>query len=84
MNEAEMLLKNLLAIIHRDGGHYTQQHGIRTSVDDAITDVVGLRVKVEALEFAIIKTLNENGHLADGENCTLIDLKLAMPTWELE
>jgi hypothetical protein len=40
--------------------------------------------RIEALEYAITKTLNENGHLADGENCTLIDLKRAMPTWELE
>lgn len=40
--------------------------------------------RIEALESAITKTLDENGHLADGENCTLIDLKRAMPTWELE
>jgi hypothetical protein len=40
--------------------------------------------RVAALESAIIKTLNENGHLADGDVCTLIDLKRAMPSWELE
>lgn len=40
--------------------------------------------RISELESAIVKTLNENGHLADGENCTLIDLKRAMPTWELE
>ena len=27
---------------------------------------------------AIQQTLDENGHLADGDNCTLILLKLAM------
>lgn len=43
-----------------------------------------LQARVVTLESAIIKTLNENGHLADGEVCTLIDLKRAMPTWELE
>lgn len=40
--------------------------------------------RIAVLEAAIVKTLNENGHLADGENCTLIDLKRAVPTWELE
>ena len=27
---------------------------------------------------ACLKTLSENGHLADGDNCTLIDIKLAI------
>lgn len=39
--------------------------------------------EVERLRAAIIQTLNENGHLADGDNCTLIALKRAMPDWEL-
>lgn len=39
--------------------------------------------RVTELETAITKTLNENSHLADGECCTLIDLKRAMPNWEL-
>lgn len=43
-----------------------------------------LQSRIAELESAIVKTLNENGHLADGEDCTLIDLKRAMPTWELE
>ncbi len=37
-----------------------------------------LEAKVTRLEKAIIKTLDENGHLADGDNCTLIDLKNAL------
>ncbi len=32
------------------------------------------------LRLAIQKTLDENGHLADGDNCTLIRLKLALET----
>ena len=32
----------------------------------------------DALKAAICKTLDDNGHLADGENCTLADLKAAM------
>lgn len=43
-----------------------------------------LQKRIAELEAAITKTLNENGHLADGEDCTLIDLKHAMPMWELE
>ena len=29
-------LRNLLAIIHRDGGHYVEEHGIDKAVEDAI------------------------------------------------
>lgn len=32
-------LLNLLAIIHRDGGHYTNKHGLKKSVEDAKTIV---------------------------------------------
>ncbi len=35
-------------------------------------------VKIDELQSAIEKTLSENGHLADGEVCTLIDLKRVM------
>ncbi|NTW87799.1 MAG: hypothetical protein HGB26_01445 [Desulfobulbaceae bacterium] len=40
--------------------------------------------EVERLRGCIIDCLNENGHLADGEICTLIDLKRAVPEWELD
>jgi hypothetical protein len=40
-------------------------------------------MEIERLRAAIAKTLNENGHLADGDNCTLIALKRAVPDWEL-
>lgn len=33
---------------------------------------------IERLERAIQKTLTENAHLADGENCTLKELKKVM------
>ena len=29
-------LKDLLAVIHRDGGHYTDKHGLTKSVEDAL------------------------------------------------
>lgn len=34
--------------------------------------------QIEALTNAIKQTLEENGHLADGDNCTLIVLKRAI------
>jgi hypothetical protein len=37
-----MLLKNLLAVIHRDGGHHTEWVGLRQSISDAESEVVRL------------------------------------------
>ena len=37
--------------------------------------------RIQQLEEAIRKTLDENRHLADGEDCTLRELKKALPTW---
>lgn len=34
--------------------------------------------EIDILRAAIRKTLDENGHLADGDNCTLIELKRAI------
>lgn len=33
---------------------------------------------IETLRAAIVKTLDDNAHLADGENCTLLALKVAL------
>ena len=33
---------------------------------------------IDMLRSAILETLDENGHLADGDNCTLIKLKRAV------
>ena len=38
----------------------------------------GLRAENKKLKAAIQKTLSDNGHLADGDVCTLIDLKNAL------
>ena len=35
-----------------------------------------------ALEAAIRTTLDDNRHLADGDDCTLIDLKKELPEWK--
>ncbi len=34
-NQHKDKLLNLLAVIHRDGGHYTEEHGIEKSTQDA-------------------------------------------------
>lgn len=41
-------LQNLLARIHRDGGHYTERHGLEKSVADA--DAIVARLLAEAAE----------------------------------
>lgn len=47
---------------------------------DAKADILALHAENERLRSAIQQTLDENGHLADGENCTLIVLKRALKT----
>lgn len=37
--EAERLLRDLLAVIHRDGGHHAAEHGLRKSVELAVAVV---------------------------------------------
>ena len=39
---AERLLRDLLAVIHRDGGHYTHDNGLEKSTKDAMEIVVQL------------------------------------------
>ena len=39
---AEVDISNLLAIIHRDGGHYQEEHGRDKALEDAKVDVAAL------------------------------------------
>lgn len=48
----------------------------------AIDEVCNMAEKYIALHSAAIETLNENAHLADGDNCTLLKLKKAVGDWE--
>lgn len=41
------LLANLLAVIHRDGGHYQHEHGSFKATYDAIEVVYDLRTESE-------------------------------------
>jgi len=44
-------------------------------------DARKLEDRVKQLEAAIRSTLEANRHLADGDNCTLIELKKALPDY---
>ena len=47
--------------------------------EKAVLETMGeMQQEIDRLRAAIQQTLDENGHLADGDNCTLILLKLAM------
>ena len=43
-NEAIRQRDNLLACIHRDGGHYVAQHGVDKACDDAYEIIARLNV----------------------------------------
>ncbi len=48
VHELQEKLNNLLAVIHRDGGHYTGEHGLNKSVKDAMlisSERIGLEAK---------------------------------------
>lgn len=47
LDTAEYWLGSLLAVIHRDGGHYEAEHGTARAADDAITAVHVLRGSLE-------------------------------------
>ena len=40
--------RDLMAIVHGDGGHYREAHGDRKAADDAIAIVIDLRVELAA------------------------------------
>ena len=40
MTAAEALVRELLAVIHRDGGQYTETHGIARATADAVQRVL--------------------------------------------
>jgi len=40
------LLHNILAYVHRDGGHYTENHGIEKSVGDAIAIIANFNANI--------------------------------------
>lgn len=43
-------LRDLLAVIHRDGGHYTAEHGVEKSAADAAERVLALFQAIESVQ----------------------------------
>ena len=43
LEERDLQLRNLLCVIHRDGGHHTQAHGLEQSIEDAKEKFFDLR-----------------------------------------
>jgi hypothetical protein len=41
--------KNLLAVIHKDGGHYLEAHGWEKACEDAILEVYSMRQEISEL-----------------------------------
>ena len=46
----EELLLNLLATIHRDGGHYVSDHGVEKATKDAMKKVVAWIHNVQPIQ----------------------------------
>ena len=51
--EIDLLLRNLLCVIHRDGGHHITAHGLDQSVQDAMEVFYNLRDLPEQLAAAL-------------------------------
>ena len=49
-------LQNMLAIIHKDGGHYTKAHGLKKSVGDAMSLVAELRMEIDRLQTLLLES----------------------------
>lgn len=57
-------LSNLLARIHRDGGHYEHEHGTAKAVEDADKIIADLYGQVEELRCALEQSLKLQSHYA--------------------
>lgn len=61
---AEEMLRSLLARIHRDGGHYTEEHGLKKSVEDAdqlIADMLATTTKFVIEKKSVLPYWDEQG-----------------------
>jgi hypothetical protein len=49
-SDPDHMLRELLAVIHRDGGHYTADVGLEQSFADAVMIVTSTRMALEEME----------------------------------
>jgi hypothetical protein len=61
LSTTKVQLLNILAYVHRDGGHYTMQHGIERSVDEAIRLTCERSTVLDEITNLIPNTRNYNG-----------------------
>lgn len=67
--DADARLGNLLARVHRDGGHYQDQHGTEKACADAdliVSDLLAAQDRAEAMERALRKIAD---HPTGGVGC---------------
>ena len=61
-------LQNLLVIIHRDGGHYSAEHGIEKATEDAAKIIYDLREEIGNLREELQRSqmdLNRSGFMGN-------------------
>lgn len=66
LHTIESAFLNLLAVIHRDGGHYHQEHGDLKAAADAESRVIALMAENERLRAVIRRLLAVNDALMPG------------------
>lgn len=50
MENKHNMLMNLLAVIHRDGGHYVSEHGFEKATEDAMNVIIEERNRLAQSE----------------------------------
>lgn len=61
--QVESQLRDVLAIIHRDGGHYTADHGLGKSIEDACLRVTGAYGEIAAKDREIAELRKDRERL---------------------
>ena len=82
LEERDLQLRNLLCVIHRDGGHHTQAHGLEQSIEDAKEKFFDLRdlpdtIAQQAERIKELETIRGNGVLVPGPELKKMQEQLA-------
>ena len=82
LKERDLQLRHLLCIIHRDGGHHTQAHGLEQSIEDAKEKFFDLRdlpdtIAQQAVRIKELETIRGNGVLVPGPELKKMQEQLA-------
>ena len=76
--EAEANSRRVVAALNACAGISTENLEDNKPIIEIANDYNAALKQRDDLLAACLKTLSDNGHLADGDNCTLIDIKLAV------